>query len=220
MRLVILGATGTTGGYAVDEALAAGHEVVAFVRKPGALAARARLTIVGGSVEDEAAMRTAFAGADAVLSCLGARPSFEVLLGGTDFQRRMLPKVVSAINEEGIGRFVLMSSFGIGETRYKASLFPRLVLYTLVAKRLFDDKVIAERSLAGCKANWTGVYPVTLRGGPVDPAWDLLPLDDVRSVPGLPTLSFATVAKVLVDLVPNRSHAGQKLLLTTSGGWR
>ena len=39
MKIVVLGATGTTGRLVVDEALAAGHEVVAFVRRPEAVAA-------------------------------------------------------------------------------------------------------------------------------------------------------------------------------------
>ncbi|WP_082369200.1 NAD(P)H-binding protein [Arthrobacter sp. ERGS1:01] len=50
MKLFVLGATGTTGGLFVDDALAAGHEVVAYVRNPGKLAARDRLTVVAGNM--------------------------------------------------------------------------------------------------------------------------------------------------------------------------
>ncbi|WP_249135743.1 MULTISPECIES: NAD(P)-dependent oxidoreductase [unclassified Bradyrhizobium] len=218
--MVVLGATGTTGGLVVDEALAAGHDVTAFVRNAGAVTPRQRLTVVSGSIEDEAAMCKAFVGADTVISCLGARVTVGTLLRGTDFQRRMLPKVISAINQAGVKRFVLMSSFGVGETAAKASLLPRILFYYFIAKRLFDDKSIAEQALSRCEANWTAVYPVSLWKGPPDPAWDLVALNKVRNVPGLPKLAFATVAKVLVALASDQTQAGQKLLQTVPGGWR
>lgn len=220
MKIAILGATGTTGGLVLDETLRAGHDVIAFVRNPAAVAPRAGLTVVAGSVEDEAAMRAAFKDADAVISCLGARMTIGGMFSGTDFQRRVLPKIISAINEAGVKRFVLMSSFGVGETAAKASLIPRVLFYGIIAKKLFDDKAIAEQALSRCKANWTAIYPVGLKKGLVDSSWDLMSLDKVRSVPGIPTLSFASVAKALVCLAPDLTRNGQKLLLTTSGGWR
>jgi len=44
MKIVVLGETGTTGALVLDEALAAGHQVVALVRRPEAVAARDGLT--------------------------------------------------------------------------------------------------------------------------------------------------------------------------------
>jgi putative NADH-flavin reductase len=220
LKIVILGATGTTGAYAVEEALAAGHEVVAYVRNPASILPREGLRIIAGSVEDEAAMRVAFSSADAVVSFLGARVSAGVLFKGTDFQRRMLPKVIAAIDGARVRRFVLMSSFGVGDTARLGSLVPRLFFHRLIAGRLFDDKAVAERALASCKANWTAVYPVTLHSGPIDPAYDLVPLDDVRKVPGIPRLTFATVAKALVNLVPEMDFPRARLLLAPRKGWR
>lgn len=66
----------------------------------------------------------------------------------------------------------------------------------------------------------SGGLVVGLKKGPVDRAWDLVSLGKVRKVPGIPTLSFPTVAKALVGLAPDQSQDGQKLLLTPSGGWR
>lgn len=217
MKIVILGATGTTGQFAVDEALAAGHEVVAYVRN--APAARERVTVVTGSVEDRAAMATAFSGADAVISCLGARVTPSVLLNGTDFQRRALPTIVDALNDASVKRFVLMSSFGVGETATRASFIPRVFFYSGIAKRLFDDKAVAERALQRCGANWSAVYPVGLKSGRADDAYELVPLDSVKEVPAIPMLSFATVARVLVKLAAD-DRGAQRLLLTTRGGWR
>ncbi|HSX02978.1 MAG TPA: NAD(P)H-binding protein [Candidatus Saccharimonadia bacterium] len=72
MRLLVLGAAGRTGQEVVSQALARGHEVVAFVRRSDvALAPQERLTIVVGDAEDEAAVAQAAAGCDAVVSALG-----------------------------------------------------------------------------------------------------------------------------------------------------
>lgn len=220
MKIVVLGATGTTGQLVVREALARGHEVIAFVRQVQALDMQQNLTIVSGSVEDEQAMRNCFSGTDAVISCLGERPSLRVFCRGSDFQRKTLPKIVSAINAVGVNRFVLMSSFGSGETASKAGLFLRLFLYSFIAKKLFDDKALAEESLLQCQMNWTAVYPVTLTERPALSSTDLVSLDSVKQVPGIPLLPFANVAQCLVDLVADKHRHGQKLLLTTPGGWQ
>lgn len=219
MKIVLLGATGRAGRSAVDFALRRGHQVTAFARSPEKIPERPGLTIVRGSVEDEEAMVSGFAGHDAVVSCLGARVEARNLLLGTDFQRRTLPRVIAAINRAEVERFVLMSSLGIGETVGKQSLIPGLLSRT-IAKKLFDDKAMAEQSLPRCAANWTAVYPVTLKTGPHDDGWDLVAVDAVRKVPGVPTLTFTTVASVLVDLVTDESYVNEKLVLTRRGAWR
>ena len=53
MRISVLGATGRTGRQIVEQALQAGHEVVAFARKPEALEMdHERLTVVQGDILD------------------------------------------------------------------------------------------------------------------------------------------------------------------------
>ena len=220
MKVVVLGATGTTGQLVVDESLAKGYEVIAFVRNPSAIKERGGLTIIQGSVDNQDEMKECFSGADAVISCLGARPSPRTLRNGSTLQRRTLPKIIGAINEAGVKRFILMSSFGSGETRKKAGLFIKVFLYSFLAKKLFDDKAIAEQSLSQCKANWTAVYPVTLIQEPAIQDSELVPLERVQKVPGIPRLPFANVAKSLVSLVTEENQSGQKLLLTIPGCWR
>ena len=55
----------------MEKALAAGHEVIAFVRNPAKLAVRERLTVVSGDVRDADALTEAMRGTDAVISALG-----------------------------------------------------------------------------------------------------------------------------------------------------
>ena len=74
MRILVLGATGRTGGKLVAAALAAGHDVSALVRDPERLGQEAgHLRIVTGTAEDTQAMERACAGQQAVLCALGPR---------------------------------------------------------------------------------------------------------------------------------------------------
>jgi putative NADH-flavin reductase len=73
MRLLVFGATGGTGRALLDQGLALGHQMTAFVRNPAVLEARPGLTIVQGDVTDAAAVSRAVAGHEAILSALGPR---------------------------------------------------------------------------------------------------------------------------------------------------
>ena len=75
MKLTIFGATGGAGQQLIEQALAAGHHIVAFVRDSSKLVTQhENLTIVQGELVDLAAIERAVEGADAVLSALGPRP--------------------------------------------------------------------------------------------------------------------------------------------------
>ena len=74
MKLLIFGATGGTGRQLVDQALAQGHDVTAFVRNPAKMTLQhEKLKIVRGNVMDCHSVGAAVAGQDAVFSALGVR---------------------------------------------------------------------------------------------------------------------------------------------------
>ena len=224
MKIVVLGATGSTGQLFISAALAHGHEVLAVVRRTGVLQAQPRLTIVQASVEDAAQLQSSFSGADAVVSCLGQRPNLRAFCLGSDFQRRSMPAIVAACNAAQVPRFLLLSSFGSGSSARQAGWFLRTFLYGLIAKKMFDDKAWAEESMRTCQAHWTAIYPVTLVQKPALPAaaCALVELNSVAAVPGIPRLPFANVALSLLQLLEEKSpaYAGQKLLLAPKGSWR
>jgi putative NADH-flavin reductase len=75
MKLTIFGATGGTGKQLIEQALAAGNEVVAFARTPSKInTSHEHLAIVRGELADPAAIERAIRGADAVISMLSPRP--------------------------------------------------------------------------------------------------------------------------------------------------
>jgi putative NADH-flavin reductase len=81
MKLLIFGATGGTGRQLVEQALAQGHEVTAFVRNPAKLTTQhEKLKVVKGDVMDCHSVGAAVAGQDAVFSALGVRFRWQILV--------------------------------------------------------------------------------------------------------------------------------------------
>src|SRR5260221_10726888 len=74
MHLMVLGATGRTGGHVLDLALAGGHDVTAFVRSPDKVVPKPRLRVIGGDPLTGSGLEDALDGCDAVISTLGAPP--------------------------------------------------------------------------------------------------------------------------------------------------
>src|SRR5580693_10544394 len=74
VKLTIFAATGGIGRQILEQAVAAGHDVTAVVRKPQSLpSTSARVVTADLAAADPAALQSAVSGADAVLSGLGPR---------------------------------------------------------------------------------------------------------------------------------------------------
>ncbi len=72
LKLVVFGASGRTGVHVVEQALAAGHTVTAFVRNPSKISIQHPNPILfQGDVMDAAAVEEAIAGQEGVISALG-----------------------------------------------------------------------------------------------------------------------------------------------------
>ncbi|MGI5242836.1 NAD(P)-dependent oxidoreductase [Dactylosporangium sp. CA-139066] len=110
MKLTIIAASGGTGRHILDQALAAGHDVTAVVRNPRKLDGTAvRVVATDLSHPDGAALREAIAGADAVLSALGATNAAE-----EGVAERGTKAVIEAMQATGVRRLVVLSAAPIG----------------------------------------------------------------------------------------------------------
>lgn len=121
MKITILGATGNVGSATMREAVAAGHEVVAYVRRPDAVEKLPGVTVVAGDVDDPIGLAAAIRGADAVIAAVTG-PTKD-----TTFTQRTLPAIVAAMEQAGVARLVQVSAFGVGDTADKASWLARLI---------------------------------------------------------------------------------------------
>ncbi|MDY3678394.1 MAG: hypothetical protein SO046_04140 [Actinomyces urogenitalis] len=116
-------------------------------------------------------------------------------------------------------RLVLVSTFGAGASADKASWFACLIYRTVVAPA-FQDKADSEAAaLPAMTSPWTVMMPVNLKKGE-DASHTAIDLEEVIRVPGLPTLSCASAAAGILEVIANRSFDHKRVLITTTIGYR
>lgn len=72
MNVIIFGATGGIGKWAVEHALQSGHHVTAYVRNAQKITeTNQNLTVIQGNICDQQEMTTALSGQDAAVWCVG-----------------------------------------------------------------------------------------------------------------------------------------------------
>ncbi|WP_027345231.1 NAD(P)-dependent oxidoreductase [Hamadaea tsunoensis] len=113
MRLTVIAATGGIGRHLLDQAVAAGHDVTAVVRTPANIPPQPRpVRVVAADLNapDPAALESAVAGADAVLSGLGPRnPRTEAGIASKGTRA-----IVAAMAATGARRLIVVSAAPIG----------------------------------------------------------------------------------------------------------
>jgi len=148
MKVLLLGATGPTGGHVLAHALEAGNAVSVLARRPEALTAiKDRITIFQGDATSVDDVARAAEGQDAVIAALGRGSSLrpEGLFTGS------ARAVVEAMTRAGVKRLVWLSSYGVGETIRTASPLQRL-MYRTVLRSTYADKAIGR--WAGFTIGW------------------------------------------------------------------
>ena len=213
MKIALLGATGNVGSHVLKQAVDEGHTVVAYARRPEAVARLAGVTVIKGELDDTVEMARAIEGADALIVSLTGSAR------DTGFNQRTLPGIINAAGDGGVGRLIFVSAFGAGDTAEKASGFARLA-YRTVLKGFFDDKAKAERLLPKSGLNWTVVFPVNLKEAPTLDTTTVKLLSEVSKIPGLPTLPFGNIAKALIEVATSAKYEGQRVVVTTPKGWK
>jgi uncharacterized protein YbjT (DUF2867 family) len=217
LKIVVLGAAGRTGRLVVAQALTRGDQVVAYVRNPQGIAAIPGLEIAVGQLDDMLALKAAINSADAVLVCLGTQG--KRMKKDVDLMQKSLPPIITAMKEANVPRLVLLSAYGVGDSARTAGLMARVVYRTLVAA-IYRDKERSEALLPGSGLKWTSVYPVILTDGPPADAVEVRLMNQVHKVAGLPKVSRADVARVMLDAARDDATNGQKLLVSSKGSVR
>jgi len=207
MNILVFGATGATGQQVVKQALSRGHRVTAFVRRPEALETADNVRIVvGDATRDKSKIAEAMSGQELVISALGRRNSFR----SDHLISRSMEAIVPSMEQAGVRRMTLMSSFGVGESLRDAPLIPG-IMYRILLKEIFADKETAERQLRSSGLDWTIVYPVLLTNGPLTGRYRVGERLDLH---GISKISRADVAHFILTEAENRRFAQNVAVLS------
>jgi len=203
MRVLVIGATGGSGRATVAELVRRSHEVTALVRQPGAAHGLAGpVRVVQGDVTHPDDVDAAMSGQDAVVVTVGIRenPLLVRLLGSRatpiDVRSSGTANVIDAMRRHGVGKLVVQSSFGVGDTRGRLPLKWRLIFALLLAPQIVDTEVQEQRVRAS-GLRWVIAQPVALTDSD-DARVPFAALDgSVRSM----SISRRSVARFLADAV-------------------
>ena len=157
MKVLVIGAAGRIGGSLVNEALAAGHKVTAFVRD-AAPYKKANVRVVAGDVLDADAVDVAVAGQDAVIDALGGKTPWKV----TTMETSAAHNVVDAMRRNGVRRLLKISVVGAGESVKNAGFFNEHLLMRTFLRGLLVDKAGMEAEIESSNLDWTLVRPPML----------------------------------------------------------
>jgi len=164
MRLTLFGAAGGTGRHLVEQALAAGHQVTAVVRRGWPGPTHPQLRVVRADALDPASLPPAVDGADAVLSALGSsHPSRPTRLYSAGAEA-----ILAAMRDLSVRRLLVITALPIAPADQQGWLHHRLVNPML--HRFFggsyQDMRRMEAILSTCDRDWTVFRPPYLRDGP------------------------------------------------------
>jgi putative NADH-flavin reductase len=153
MKVIVFGATGPTGQQVLRKALAAGHQVTAYVRNPGKLIPEPQgLRVIVGELSDGAALQDAIAGQDAVVSLLG--PSGKTK--GTPVAKGMR-EIVRAMARAGVRRLIATATTSAADPRDRFSLPFWLAMHMVkaLAGRAYDEIIATADAIRSSDLDWT-----------------------------------------------------------------
>ena len=209
MHIAIFGASRGVGRAAADAAAVAGHSVTAFSRTAWTPTSDA-ITVVAGDVLNRAAVLPALTGADAVLVSLGVTPG----------QRATMPEdvcslgtrtIVDAMNASSIERLLIVTSYGVGDTRSRTPLLFSIFAKTIL-RGIMADKERQERDVRASGLQWTIVQPLGLTDEPAT-GHPYVATDGSRETN---RVSRADVGAVCIDALANGKYIGASIAVSSA----
>lgn len=165
MKITVFGANGGVARHAVEQLLAAGHEVTAVVRNAGRIAPKPGLRVeVVPDLSQPRNLAAALRDADAVLSGVGPRSTRDGPIAST-----VTGSIIAAMLDAGVRRLVTVSAAPVGDMPTDEGLFGRLVLYPIartLLRPVFSDLARMEQQMWQSGLDATSIRPPRLTNGP------------------------------------------------------
>jgi len=159
VNITVFGANGNVGRLVVSRALQQGHQVHAFVHSRDPFEPHPQLAVSAGDVTDRDAVDAALAGAEAVISTLGAfrRGTGPVLTPG-------LTTVSEAMQRRGCDRLVVLTGAGVRRPHHRTPARTRLnrLVLALMDRAAVADAEGALDVVAATELAWTAVCAPTI----------------------------------------------------------
>jgi nucleoside-diphosphate-sugar epimerase len=206
MKVVIFGAAGKTGGLLVDRALAKGYEVTVLVRSASRFKKEGVRVVVGDATKPGDVLH-AVRGQDAVIDAIGGSTPYKTTLLETTSVRN----VIEAMKAEGVGRLLVISMMGIGESRVQAPFWYKHLLMPTFLRGSTKDKTRMEEEVVGSGLKFVIARPPILKDDP--------PKGGVTVIAGETTghaVTRADLASFLVDQLEVDDYLGRAVTVVNT----
>ncbi len=208
LNILVIGGTSGAGLETVKLALQRGHKVTALSRNPdGVTLSHNLLTIGRGDILDPQTISLAVEGHDAVIISVGIPPTRDEITLFSEGSRNVL----AAMKGADIGRILLVSGIGAGDSRGHGGVFYDNVLQPLLLKTIYQDKDRAEKIVSESEALWTIVRPGFLNDDQATMNYRV-----VEDISGITSggISRSDVAHFMVASLENEKYLNQTVLLS------
>jgi len=149
MKVLVIGAAGRTGKAVVEQAVAAGHQVTAFVHTADGYKAP-DVRVIEGDAADSA-----------VIDAIGGKtPPYKA----TTLETSVAGTVITSMQRNGVRRLVVISMMGVGESKASVPIYERLLVSTFLRGE-DKDKSAMEAAVVGSGLDWVILRPPFLTNG-------------------------------------------------------
>ncbi len=201
MRIVIFGAGGRTGNHLVRLAIALGHDVTAFVRKPNKLPlSHERMRVVVGDANDEFQVGRALQAAEAVITVIAPTKT-----AAEENHAHILHTILQSMERNHIKRIVAIGESLILDTESLAGVVSTGMRRMFMTPSHARWMRISEQYSAGIRASrfdWTLVCTHQLTDEPFDGRYSV----EMRHKKTNVRASRANVADFVLRIALNGSH--------------
>jgi putative NADH-flavin reductase len=209
MKVLVLGAGGKTGGAVVQQAVAAGHQVTAFVHHAGRYHSAAGVTVKEGDATDADSVADAVAGQDAVIDTIGGKTPYK---SNITLEADVAKAVIAAMQRHAVRRLLVTSSIGVRDSIANSTMLVRILTKTFLRGSTVD-KAAMERDVEGSGLDWTIARPATLTD---DPATGDVRVLDPATGEKAHKITRADLAVWLVAQLDNNDHAHRAVTVASS----
>lgn len=214
MKIAVLGATGQTGQFLVQQALQQGHTVTAVVRNPAKLTVHHdNLKVVTADVFTADSLTDHFRGHDVVMSCLGFPAAFVSKVTGYSAS---MAAVLDAMRGARVTRIITMTSwYTEPNSGCQSPFLIRFLLLPMIRSVLANMYEMEKLLQKTDDISWTVVRPPGLKNQPAS-AQEFLTHEDyfVPNTSGRP-VGRGDVARFMLSLLNSNAWVKQGVAITT-----
>jgi|SRR6218665_76322 len=208
MKILILGATGRTGGLIVEEAVKQGYDLNILVRDKSKAPFNSKsIMVYQGTPASQTDLRAAMEGCDLIISALGiARASdapWSKLISPSNFITESMKNVIAEAGQQNVKRVITVSAWGAGETQKDIPFWLRWLINYTKLRPVYAEHESQEKLLTNSNLNWTAVRPVALNDS--QKLKTLMVSLNNFPKPSL-QISRQSVAKFIVDIVKSDKY--------------